>query len=103
MTRSMVSDSEIPMDFWGVCMAAHIKNRIKSSVHERTPYELWMERKSNIKYMKRLLLCCLPANKKGEREESLMQKQIKEYSSAMDIIIHIGFIFRETRPNVLAM
>lgn len=34
MTRSMVSDSEIPMDFWGeaVCTAAHIKNRVKSSI-----------------------------------------------------------------------
>lgn len=55
MTRSMMSDSEIPMDFWGeaVCTAAHIKNRVKSSVHERTPYELWMGRKPNVKYMKR--------------------------------------------------
>ena len=42
MIRSMLSDSDIPMDFWGeaVSMAAHIRNKVKLSVSERTLYEL---------------------------------------------------------------
>lgn len=55
MTRSMISDSKVTMDFWGeaVCTAVHIKDRIKSSVHNRIPYELWTGRKPTVKYMKR--------------------------------------------------
>lgn len=55
ITRSIISDCEIPMDFWGeaVCTATHIKNRVITSVHGRTPYELWVGRKPNVGYMKR--------------------------------------------------
>lgn len=55
MTRSIINDCKIPMDFWGeaVCAAAHIKNRVRTSVHGRTPYEVWFKRRANIKYMRR--------------------------------------------------
>lgn len=54
MTRTMMSDSKLPLDFWAeaLCTAAHVKNRIKSTVHGKTPYEMWNKRKPNIKYMK---------------------------------------------------
>jgi len=41
MTRTMLADSKMPLDFWAeaVCTAAHIKNRSKSTIHGKTPYE----------------------------------------------------------------
>lgn len=55
ITRTMMSDSKMPSDFWAeaVCAAVHIKNRVKSSVHGRTPYEMWNSRKPNIEHMRR--------------------------------------------------
>ena len=51
-------------------MVAHIKNRVKSSVHERTPYELWMGRKPNIKYMRRFGCVAYVLIKGGKRRKS---------------------------------
>ena len=60
-------------------------------------------KKTEYKIHEKIRLCCLRASKRGREKRSLMQKQTKGYSSVMDIMIHIGFIFRrETRSNVLA-
>lgn len=65
MTRTLMSDSHLPMNFWAeaVCVSAHTRNRVKSTVHERTPYELWHERKPNIGYMKRFGCMAFVLNK----------------------------------------
>lgn len=70
-TRVMLSDSMMPMDFWGeaVYTTVHIRNKIKSSVHGKTPYELWYGRKPNIKYMKRFGCTAYMPNKDGSRKK----------------------------------
>ena len=67
MTRSIMSDSGLPMDFWteAVCTSAHIKNRVKTNVHGKTPYELWNGRKPNVKYMRRFGCVAYLLNKGG--------------------------------------
>lgn len=67
MTRSMMLDSRMPLDFWAeaVCAAVHIKNRIQSMVHGRTPYEMWHCKKPNIKYLRRFGCTAYLLDKEG--------------------------------------
>lgn len=71
MTRSMMLDSRMPLDFWAeaVCAAVHIKNRIKSMVHGRTPYEMWHCKKPNIKYLRRFGCTAYLLDKEGGRKK----------------------------------
>lgn len=70
MTRSMISDSKLPLDFWGEAAytAAHIKNRVKSKVHDMTPYEVWYKKKPNIRYLRRFG-CTAYLLQKGPRKK----------------------------------
>lgn len=54
-TRTIMCDSKMPLDFWAeaVCTAVYTRNRTKSSVHKKTPYEVWNNRKPNIKHLRR--------------------------------------------------
>lgn len=78
MTRTMLTDSKMPIDFWAeaTCTAAHIKNRSKSTVHGKTPYEVWNEKKPNIKYMRRFG-CMAYVLDKEERRRKFDPKTIK--------------------------
>lgn len=69
ITRAIMADSKMPMDFWAeaTCMAMHIKNRSKSSVHGKTPYEMWNGRKPNVKHMKRFGYLAYLMNKRERR------------------------------------
>ncbi|XP_014473496.1 PREDICTED: protein Aatf-like [Dinoponera quadriceps] len=71
MTRAMMSDSKMPHDFWAeaVCTAVHIKNRIKSTVHGRTPFEVWNGRKPNVKYLRRFWYVAYLLDKEGKRKK----------------------------------
>ena len=78
MTRAMMSDSQMSMPFWceAVCTAAHIRNRIKSRVHGKTPYEMWHGRRPNITYMKRFGCAAYVLNKevpKGKFEPKTLK------------------------------
>jgi len=55
MVRTMIVNSKIPLDFWAevAYMAAHIKNRSKSTTHEKTLYEKWNNKKLNVGYLRR--------------------------------------------------
>ena len=45
MVRSMMSQSDLPISFWGYALetAAFILNRVPSKAVEKTPYEIWTE------------------------------------------------------------
>lgn len=53
--RAIMADLKTPLDFWAeaACTVAHIKNRSKSTVHGKIPYEVWTGKRPNIKYMRR--------------------------------------------------
>ena len=46
MVRSMMSQSDLPISFWGYALetAAFILNRVPSKAVEKTPYEIWTEK-----------------------------------------------------------
>lgn len=73
-----MADSKIPLDFWAeaACTAAHIKNRSKSTVHGKTPYEMWSGRKPNIKYVRRFDCMAYLLNK-GEHKKKFDSKIVK--------------------------
>ena len=43
MVRSMMSQTDIPVSFWGYALeiAAFILKRIPSKMMDKTPYEIW--------------------------------------------------------------
>ena len=53
MVRSMVSHSSLPESLWEEALktAAYILNRVSSKVVNKIPYELWTDKKSNIKHL----------------------------------------------------
>lgn len=71
MTRTMMTDSEMPLVFWAeaACTAVHIKNRSKTSVHGKTPYEIWNGRRPNVKYMRRFGCVAYLLNKETQRKK----------------------------------
>jgi len=52
MVRSMVSHSSLPESLWGEALktAAYILNRVPSKAVNKTPYELWTDKKPSIKH-----------------------------------------------------
>jgi len=78
MTRAMMADSKLPLDFWGeaTCTAAHIINRRKTTVHGKTPYEMWNGRKPNVKHLKRFG-CVAYMMIKEERRKKFDSKVVK--------------------------
>ena len=51
----MLADARLDLRFWGevVSTAAYIRNRIKSRIHGKTPYEVWYQRVPNVQHMRR--------------------------------------------------
>jgi len=78
MTRTMLADSKMPLDFWAkaACTAAHIKNRSKSTIHGKTPYKKWSSRKPNVGYLRRFG-CIAYLLDKEERRNKFDTKIIK--------------------------
>jgi transposase InsO family protein len=52
MVCSMLSNSTLPLSLWMEALktVAHIINRVTSKSIPKTPYELWIDRKSSINY-----------------------------------------------------
>ncbi|KAG5312867.1 POLX protein, partial [Pseudoatta argentina] len=71
MTRTMMTDSKMPLVFWAeaACTAVHIKNRSKTTVHGKTPYEIWNGRRPNVKYMRRFGCVAYLLNKDTRRKK----------------------------------
>lgn len=100
MTRTMIADSKIPLDFWGEAAytAAHIRNRSKSTVHGKTPYEMWNERRPNIKYMRKFG-CMAYLLDKEERRNKFDSKIIKGIFVGLQLIIHTGCTFQKQEES----
>ena len=54
MVRSMMSQSDLPISFWGYVLktAAFILNRVPSKAVEKTPYEIWTEKIPSLSFLK---------------------------------------------------
>ncbi|UYV77008.1 hypothetical protein LAZ67_14002803 [Cordylochernes scorpioides] len=55
MTRCMLFDSGLPQSLWAeaVTTANYLHNRIPSKATDKTPFELWTNRKPSLKHLKR--------------------------------------------------
>ena len=54
MVRSMMSQSDLPISFWGYALetAAFILNRVPSKAVEKTPYEIWTGKIPSLSFLK---------------------------------------------------
>lgn len=54
MVRSMMSQSDLPLSFWGYALetAAFTLNRVPSKSVERTPYEIWTGKRPGLSFLK---------------------------------------------------
>ena len=54
MVRSMISQTDLPLSFWGYCVetAALTLNRLPSKSVEKTPHEMWTGKKSSLSFLK---------------------------------------------------
>ena len=56
MVRSMMSQSELPLSFWGYALetAAFTLNRVPSKSVDKTPYEIWTGKSPSLSFLKNL-------------------------------------------------
>ena len=88
MLRSMMSQKDLPISFWGYALetAVFILNRISSKVVEKTPYEIWNENKRPLMSFLRIWGC-----------EALVKRQVLEkLAPRSDKCIFVGYP-KETR------
>jgi len=54
MVRSMMSQSDLPISFWGYALetAAFTLNRVLSKSVEKTPYEMWTGKHPGLSFLK---------------------------------------------------
>lgn len=54
MTRSMLLKAKLPHKFWGeaISIASHLQNRLPTKSNDKTPYEVWLNRKLNVHLLK---------------------------------------------------
>ena len=54
MINSMLYSSALPNNLWGEALlsSCHILNRVPYKNYEKTPYELWKNRRPNLRYFK---------------------------------------------------
>ena len=54
MVRSMMSLVDLPISFWGYALetAAYTLNRVPTKMVQKTPYEVWTEKRHSMSFMK---------------------------------------------------
>ena len=54
MVRSMMSQSDLPISFWGYDLetAAFLLNHIPSKSVQKTPYEIWTRKPPSLSFLK---------------------------------------------------
>jgi hypothetical protein len=54
MVRIMISHTSLPLNLWGEALMtiSYILNRVPTKTANKTPYELWTERKPSLKYFR---------------------------------------------------
>ena len=76
MVRSMMSQSDLPISFWGYALetAAFILNRVPSKAVEKTPYEIWTGKLPSLSFLK---ICGCEAYVKHQISDKLAHKSDK--------------------------
>ena len=54
MVRSMMSQTDLPLSFWGYAleMAAFTLNRVPTKSVDKTPYEIWTGKRPELSFLK---------------------------------------------------
>ena len=54
MLRSMMSQSDLPLEFWGNALetATFTLNRVPSKSVDKTPYKIWTGKRHNLSFLK---------------------------------------------------
>ena len=54
MVRSMMSQYNLPISFWGYALetATFILNRVPTKAVEKTPYEIWTRKTPSLSFLK---------------------------------------------------
>jgi hypothetical protein len=54
MVRSMMSQTDLPLSFWGcvVAIAVYTLNRVPTKSVKRTPYEIWTGKHPRLSFLK---------------------------------------------------
>ena len=54
MVRLMMSRVNLPINFWGYTLetAAYTLNRVPTKLVQKTPYEIWTEKRQSMSFMK---------------------------------------------------
>ena len=53
MVRSMLSNASLPISLWSYALKAtmYFQNRVSCKVVQKTPFELWIERKPSLMHL----------------------------------------------------
>ncbi|RDX70551.1 Copia protein, partial [Mucuna pruriens] len=80
MLRSIINHSSLLESLWGEALkiAIYILNRVSTKVVNKTPYELWIDKKSNIKHL-HIWGCLVEAKPYKPHERKLDLKTISYY------------------------
>ena len=75
MVRSMMSHADLPMSFWGYTLetAALTLNRVPTKTVQKTPYEIWTEKRQSMSFLKvwgcEAFVKCLVFDKLGPKSD----------------------------------
>ncbi|KOX79108.1 Copia protein [Melipona quadrifasciata] len=77
-TRTMLADANLNLKFWGEAAntGVYIRNRVKSRVHGKTPYEIWYNKIPNIQHMRKFRCVAYILNK-GRVKRKFESKTVK--------------------------
>jgi transposase InsO family protein len=116
MTRCMLFEAGLPNGFWGeaVNTATYLQNRLPTKSNNKTPYELWTNRKPNLSHIK--IFGCkafayINRHKRGKLDEKAVEgtlvgydnrsKGYRIYTKGNRIIISRTVRFIETKDNCI--
>jgi hypothetical protein len=80
MGRSIISHISLPLNLWGEALktTSYILNQILTKTANKTPYELWTERKSSLQYF-RIWGCPVETRPYRPQEKKLDERTISCY------------------------
>ena len=87
MVRSMMSQSDLPLSFWGYALetTAFTLNRVPSKSVDKTPYEIWTGKTPSLSFLK--IWGC---------EAFVKRLQSDKLAPKSDKCIFVGYYWRET-------
>ena len=84
MMRSMISHSTLPKSLWGEALktTTYILNRVPTKATAKTPYELWIGRKSSLKLL-HVWGCLTKVRPYNSHKNKLEPKTVSNYFSGV--------------------